>query len=231
MSSFARNLMPMPPQSDPLGLLGGTFDPVHFGHLRLAEEACDALGLAQVLWIPAGRPPHRKVPRADAADRLAMVRLGIAGNPHFALDDAEIGADIPSYTVLTLERLRALHGKRPLVLLLGSDAFLGLPSWHRWREVFGLAHIAVATRPGFDAAEGMSAALAEEFAPRLCDDPEELNNAPAGRIAPFAMTPLSISASLIRARIAAGVSVRYLLPDPVREYIDRQPLYRIPDGR
>lgn len=224
--------MPAPAESRPLGLLGGTFDPVHFGHLRLAEEAREALDLAQVLWIPAGRPPHRALPRAAAADRLEMVRLAIAGNPHFALDDAEARAETPSYTVPTLERLRALHGLRPLVLVLGSDAFLGLPAWHRWRELFDLAHIAVATRPGFDlAAEEMSADLAEEFAPRLGNDPAGLKNAPAGRIVPFAMTPLAISASLIRARIAAGLSVRYLLPDPVREYIEPHHLYRASDGR
>lgn len=215
----------------PLAILGGTFDPVHFGHLRLAEEAREALDLAGVRWIPAGRPPHRNLPRAAAADRLEMVRLAIAGNPRFALDDAEIESDTPSYTVLTLERLRMLHGKRPLVLLLGSDAFLGLPTWHRWQDMFDLAHIAVATRPGFElAAEEMSAALAEEFAPRL-GSAADLTGASAGRIVPFAMTPLAISASLIRARLAAGVSVRYLLPDPVREYIQQQHLYRIPDGR
>lgn len=224
--------MPTPAESRPLGVLGGTFDPVHFGHLRLAEEAREALDLAQVLWIPAGRPPHRNPPRAAAADRLEMVRLAISGNPHFAIDDAEAGAGAPSYTVPTLERLRALHGGRPLVLVLGSDAFLGLPSWHRWRELFGLAHIAVATRPGFElAAEEMSTDLAEEFAPRLGNDPAVLKNAAAGRIAPFAMTPLAISASLIRARIAAGLSVRYLLPDPVRGYIEPHHLYRASDGR
>lgn len=224
----------MPRRNDrrPLGLLGGTFDPVHFGHLRLAEEAREALDLDQVLWIPAGRPPHRLLPRAAAADRLEMVRLAIAGNPHFALDDAEAGSDTPSYTVLTLERLRRLHGGRPLLLVLGSDAFLGLPGWHRWRELFDLAHIAVATRPGFElSAEEMDTALAEEFSPRLGSGPADIAGAPAGRIVPFAMTPLDISASLIRARLAAGVSVRYLIPDPVREYIDRQHLYRIPDGR
>ncbi|MBA3904414.1 MAG: nicotinic acid mononucleotide adenylyltransferase [Rhodocyclaceae bacterium] len=224
--------MPAPAESRPLGLLGGTFDPVHFGHLRLAEEAREALDLAQVLWIPAGRPPHRTLPRAAAADRLEMVRLAIAGNPHFALDDAESRAGTPSYTVPTLERLRALHGGRPLVLVLGSDAFLGLPAWHRWRELFGLAHIAVATRSGFElAAEEMGADLAEEFAPRLGSDPADLKNAAAGRIVPFAMTPLAISASLIRARIAAGLSTRYLLPDPVREYIEPHHLYRASDGR
>jgi nicotinate-nucleotide adenylyltransferase len=226
--------MPMQQQNElmPLGLLGGTFDPVHFGHLRLAEEAREALDLPRILWIPSGQPPHRSPPRANAADRLAMVRLGIADNPHFVLDDAEADAATPSYTVLTLERLRARYGKRPLVLLLGGDAFLGLPTWHRWHELFDLAHIAVATRPGYElAGEDMAPALAAEFAHRLGNDAAELKSSAAGRIVPFAMTPLSISASLIRARLAAGLSARYLIPAPVREYIDRQHLYRIADGR
>lgn len=215
----------------PLGLMGGTFDPVHFGHLRLAEEACEALDLREVRWIPAGCPPHRNLPRAAAPDRLEMVRLGIAGNARFTLDDAETRSDAPSYTVTTLERLRALDGTRPLVLLLGSDAFLGLAGWHRWPALFDLAHLAVATRPGFELApETLPAELAAACARRLGADPSALKAAPAGRIVQFAMTPLAISASLIRARLAAGLSVRYLLPDPVREYIDRQHLYRTSDG-
>jgi nicotinate-nucleotide adenylyltransferase len=218
--------MSPPPETRPLGLLGGTFDPVHFGHLRLAEEALDALGLPQLVWIPAGRPPHREAPCAEAAHRLAMVRLAVAGNPRFALDEAEIRAEAPSYTVLTLERLRAARGARPLVLVLGADAFLGLEGWHRWRELFELAHIAVATRPGFALNEApMGTALATECAARCTQEAGVLKAAPAGRILPFTMTPLAISASLVRARLAAGASVRYLLPDPVREYIDSNHLY------
>lgn len=215
------------PELMPLGLIGGTFDPVHFGHLRLAEEAREALDLPEVRWIPAGLPPHRQAPRAAAAQRLEMVRLAIAGNPQFVLDDAEARAGGPSYTVPTLERLRAAAGGRPLVLLMGADAFLGLESWHRWGELFELAHIGVATRPGFelDPAE-MPKALAGACRERLCDAPAVLRQAPAGRVVPFSMTPLGISASLLRARLAAGLSARYLLPDPVAEYIDRHRLYR-----
>lgn len=213
--------------SGPIALIGGTFDPVHFGHLRLAEEACEALNLPEARWIPAGQPPHRRAPRAGAAHRLAMVRLAIAGNPRFVLDDAEANAASPCYTVLTLERLRAAEKGRPLVLLLGADAFLGLETWHRWSELFGLAHVAVATRPGFalDPAQ-MPAALAAVCRERQTESPAALCAAPAGCIVPFSMTPLGISASLLRARLAAGLSVRYLLPDPVAEYIDRHRLYR-----
>ena len=215
----------------PLGVMGGTFDPVHFGHLRLAEEAADALDLDAVVWSPAGRPPHRHPPRAEAAQRLDMVRLAIAGNPRFVLDESEARSDGPSYTVALLERLRAAHAARPLVLLLGSDAFLGLPGWHRWRELIGLAHLAVATRPGYDLAQDAWNGELAAHLPQPVNEPAALRAAPAGCIVPFAMTPLGISASLLRARLAAGVSTRYLLPDPVREYIDRHSLYRISDGR
>lgn len=216
----------------PLGLFGGTFDPVHFGHLRLAEEARETLGLGQVLWIPAGRPPLREAPRTPAADRVAMVRLAIAGNPAFALDtaEAEAAADAPSYTVDTLERLRALHGpQRPLVLLLGADAFARLEGWHRWRELFGLAHLAVATRPGHAIKVGagdaaLNDALSGEFAARL-GTPADLATAAAGRIVPFEMRALDISATVLRGYLAAGLSPRYLAPDAVLDYISRHHLY------
>lgn len=136
-------------EAAPLGLLGGTFDPVHYGHLRLAEEAREALKLPELRWIPAGQPPHRTAPRTAAGHRLEMVRRAVAGNPAFTVDDAETRAPGPSFTVTTLERLRAALPDRPLVLLMGADAFLGLATWHRWRELLDLAHLGVATRPGF----------------------------------------------------------------------------------
>ncbi|MBI4989356.1 MAG: nicotinate-nucleotide adenylyltransferase [Rhodocyclales bacterium] len=216
----------------PLGLLGGTFDPVHYGHLRLAEEAREALDLAGVRWIPAGLPPHRPAPRVAAAHRLEMVRQAVAANPAFTVDDAETASGETSYTVTTLDRLRAEQGSRPLVLLMGADAFLGLATWRRWRDLFALAHIGVATRPGVELSlEELPAELAAACAGRLDGNPDALKTAPAGRVVQFAMTPLAISASLVRARLAAGLSVRYLLPDPVREYIDLHHLYRATDGR
>lgn len=211
----------------PIGIIGGTFDPVHYGHLRLAEEARAALGLASVLWIPAGQPPHRDAPGAGAGHRLAMTRLALAGNAGFELDDGEVSAAQPSYTVTTLERLRARHGAQcPLVLLLGADAFLGLASWHRWRDLFDLAHIAVAGRPGFAlAAHAMAPALAAQFGARRSDDTGALRRAPAGAIVQFEITPLAISATQLRVLLGAGRSARYLLPDPVLDYIGRNHLY------
>src|SRR5512135_96888 len=197
--------MPSAPDLHPIGILGGTFDPVHYGHLRLAEEARAALELATVRWIPAGRPPHRHPPFAGALHRLEMVRLAIAANPAFELDGAEVDSPQPSYTVATLARLRhELGSEQPLVLLLGFDAFLGLPTWHRWRELFPLAHIALANRPGYAlASHRLPEALAPEFAARRRSQPGALRRAAAGFIVVFEMTPLAISATEIRARLGA----------------------------
>lgn len=218
-----------------LGLLGGTFDPLHVGHLRLALEAREALGLSALCLIPAGSPPLRALPHCAATQRLAMVECALAGLPGFSVDPGEVlaAADsaAPSYTVATLERQRRQHGdRRPLVLLLGADAFARLESWHRWRELFGLAHIGVATRPGHDIKVGAGAtALDAEFRARQATA-ADLATAPAGRIVPFAITALEISATAIRERLARGLSVRYLVPDPVLDYIETHKLYRTPHG-
>lgn len=216
--------------SEPLGLFGGTFDPVHFGHLRLAEEAISQLALGGVRWLPAGQPPHRGTPQVTAGQRLEMVRRATAGNPRFVVDAAEVEAAAPSYTVHTLQRLRAeLGAAQPLVLLVGADAFAGLPDWHRWRELFALAHVAVSHRPGFPvAAASLPPALAAEFAARRADDASALRSTAAGRIVTFAMTQLAISATQIRQLLANGLSARYLLPDEVLDYIQTHSLYRNP---
>jgi nicotinate-nucleotide adenylyltransferase len=213
----------------PLGIFGGTFDPVHFAHLRLAEEAADVLGLSGVRWIPAGRPLLRDAPRAGPRQRLEMVRLAIAGNPRFELDPAEVDAPGPSYTVSTLERLRrpeVCGADRPLVLLAGYDAFAGMAGWRHWRRLFELAHVAVAHRPGYpiDPAR-LPPELAEAFHGRLREDHAHLAAAPAGSIVTFAMTPLDISATRIRALLAAGASPRYLAPESVLAHIHERRLY------
>ena len=217
-------------KSEPLGIFGGTFDPVHIAHLRLAEEAAEAMGLAAIRWIPAGQPKHREAPQVTPRHRLAMVEHAVAGNPRFVVDAAEVESGEASYTVPTLERLRRELGThQPLVLLLGADAFAGLPTWHRWQELFGLAHLAIAHRPGFTLENAaLPAVLAGEFAARRSADPAALAEAPAGRICTFAMTPLAISATQIRTLLAAGRSPRYLLPPAVIDYIELHHLYRNP---
>ena len=213
----------------PLGIFGGTFDPVHLGHLRLAEEAADALNLPRIRWIPAGQPALRETPRIGAWQRLDMVRLAVAGNPRFELDAAEVEAEQTSYTVPTLERLRQDHvcgTQRPLVLLVGADAFAGMHGWHRWESLFDLAHVAVAHRPGYAVdAEYLAPALAEVFCQRFSPDPGMLAKAPAGCIATFAMTPLDISATKIRTLLSKHMSARYLVPDGVLAHIQNHDFY------
>lgn len=211
----------------PLGILGGTFDPIHFGHLRMAEEARQSLGLETVRLIPAGQPPHRGQPGTPAAQRLKMVELAAAGVPTLEVDPAEVLAPQASYTILTLERLRAELGpQRPLVLLMGVDAFLGLASWHRWQALFAHAHIAVATRPGYSLHEQrMGETLAVEFHQRFAPRAQALADCPTGLITAFSMTPLAISATAIRSSLAHGGSPRFLLPDAVLDYIQSHHLY------
>lgn len=207
----------------PVGLMGGTFDPPHYAHLRLAEEAREALGLDPVRWIPSGRPGHRGAPATSAAHRLAMVRLAIAGHPGFTLDEAEVHSAAATFTIDTLTRLRAELGETvPLVMIIGMDSLLTLPTWRESERLFPLTHFAVGARPGYDVA-GLPAALAARMR-----GPEALAQAPGGAIVPFETTPLAISASAIRARIAAGRSARYLLPPEVLHYIGLQGLYRAP---
>jgi nicotinate-nucleotide adenylyltransferase len=217
----------MPTEQAPLGILGGTFDPIHYAHLRLAQEAVDALSLARVRFIPAGQPTHRAAPQAAGMHRLAMVQAALAGLPQFECDAAEVSSSAPSFTVPTLERLRGELGlTRPLVLIMGADAFLGLASWHRWRELFALAHIALATRPGHVLAEhALPAELAAELAGRQCL-PAALAQRPAGGIARFEMTALDISATAVREQIRTGRSPRFLVPEPVLDYIEAHSLYR-----
>jgi nicotinate-nucleotide adenylyltransferase len=207
-----------------IGVLGGTFDPVHFGHLRMGQELAQDLGLNEVRFIPAATPPHREAPHASALHRAEMVRLAIAGNPLFALDTREFERDGPSYMVDTLTSLRAEVGQEtPLYLLLGADAFLGLPGWHRWRELFGLANIVVAHRPGFVLDAEMVPELRSEWQLRYADQPVR---EPCGRIILQEITALDISASAIRNNIWQHQSIRYLLPEAVNDYIQSHHLYQ-----
>ena len=217
----------------PIGVLGGTFDPIHFGHLRLAQELADALGLARVRFIPTGTPPHRNLPQVSGAHRLQMVCTAIAGNPVFEADDREIRREGTSYTYDTLTELRDELGERPLCLLMGADAFTALTTWHRWQELFELAHVVIAHRPGFGLRElqaALPARLRKIYLQRLAGAPG-VPRANAGSIVTREITALDISATLIRAMLARGSSPRYLAPDTVLEYIDRNHLYKDRDAR
>jgi nicotinate-nucleotide adenylyltransferase len=195
-----------------IGLLGGTFNPVHIGHLRAALEVAEFMLLDELRLIPSARPPHRDTPQASAEQRLAMVELAVAGEARLTVDDRELRRDKPSYTVDTLESLRAeLAAGDQLFLLLGWDAFCGLPSWHRWQELLEHCHLLVLQRPDADS------------------DPLSLEG-PGGQISFIWQTPLAISATQIRHLLATGRSARYLLPDAVLAYIQAHDLYRAPNA-
>jgi nicotinate-nucleotide adenylyltransferase len=211
-----------------LGLFGGTFDPVHFGHLRLATELAEAFHLDQVLFLPAGLPYHRgRNAHATDEQRVTMLKLAIARDPRFGLDERELRRQGPTYTYDTLVELRRERGPDAvLVFLLGTDAFAKIGEWHRWAELFDLAHFAVAIRADdeqwFQKGPG---AFPKEVWPRITLNLRELLGAPAGRVMTFSMTPLAISSTAIRALSGEGASIRYLTPDPVVEYIRSHRVY------
>lgn len=203
-----------------IGILGGTFDPIHNGHLRTALEVAEQLGVSTLRLIPAQVPPHRPQPVASAAHRYAMVQLAVACEPRLQADDCELRRSGTSYSVDTLAALRmAVGASCPLVFVLGQDAFQGFQTWRRWQDILGLAHLAVVQRPGhaLPAAGWYAGHLAEAAA---------LHRAPAGYICPLSVTALDISATAIRAQMRAGRSPRYLLPDAVLDYIQTHQLYR-----
>ena len=216
-----------------LGIVGGTFDPIHYGHLRLAADVMAALALSEVRLIPAGVPPHRPLPVASGADRLAMAELGCAEFPGLVADGREIRRPGPSYTVVTLQALHAEDVTRPLALIIGSDAFAGLTGWYRWEQLFTLAHLVVVERPGASALpEAAPPALQEQWLRRLTTDPSRLSRQLSGAIVRQSVTPQPISATAIRTALARGASgraeLRGLLPASVLAYIDRNQLYRSP---
>ena len=208
-----------------IGLLGGTFDPIHHGHLRGALEVMQGLGLEEIRFIPLRQPPHRETPVVSVEQRLAMLRLAIQGQPGFRIEERELHREGPSYTFDTLSSLRAELGEMPLVLLVGADAFAGLPTWHRWRELIGLAHFVVMRRPGAgDRLEGETAKL---LGTRVTDHPVVLGNSSAGHLYYQSITQLDISATAIRAMLARGESPRFLMPPKVWDHIRENGLYGV----
>lgn len=208
-----------------IGILGGTFDPVHYGHLRPAREVQQALALEQIRVIPAGEPPHRTRPAASANQRLDMVELALVEFPGFILDDREIHRPGPSYAVLTLDSLRAEFGERPLCLIMGMDTFLDLETWHQWQRLPELAHLIVMQRPGWPVPrtdDGRLPAWAHE---RVVSGPDDLAHSSAGRVLFYTVTLQDISASNIRAGIARGGTVQTWLPPAVWDYIRTHGLY------
>jgi len=207
----------------PVGILGGTFDPIHYGHLRPAQAAQRALALEEIRIVPAADPPHRRAPVASAAQRLHMAALAVRGFPGFRVDDREVRRGGPSYTVLTLESLRAEFGRRPLCLLIGVDAFRDIETWHQWARLPELAHLVVMQRPGWAFPDPLPAWAI----PRLSRDARELTGQVAGRIYFQTTAPQDISATRLRAAIGRGESVEGQLPPAVWDYIRQNRIYNV----
>lgn len=207
----------------PIGIFGGTFDPIHYGHLRTAFEMLQALRFGEVRFVPSGDPPHRGETFAPAPLRLEMVRAAIVNEPSFVVDDCELKRDGPSYTVDTLAAMRQEQPDVPMGLILGMDAFLGLASWHRWDDILSYAHIVVAHRPGWRAPDiGPLGKLISEHGTHRVED---LHEQRANRIHIHAVTQLEISSTEIRDLVVAGRDPRFLMPDVVRDVIVNSQCY------
>ncbi len=212
--------------TDLYAVYGGTFDPVHYGHLRPVEALARIVGLEQVTIMPNNVPPHRPQPEASSEQRRDMVELAIRNRPLFRLDERELQRATPSWTVETLETLRRELGpQRPLAFIIGQDSLLGLPGWHRYEALMDLCHLLVCRRPGY--APDMPNAGHQAWLNRhLTHSVGELHQLPAGRIF-MADTPLwDISATEIRQRLAARRGCEALIPEAVLDYINQTGLYR-----
>lgn len=205
------------------GIFGGTFDPVHFGHLRAASEVSEMLQIDDFRLMPAGTPPHRNTTFASGTHRLEMLRLAVAEHPDIQVDEREVLRTGNSYMVDTLTELRASSAEQPLLLFVGQDAANTLDSWHRWAEIFSLAHAVIMTRP--NARHDYSAELGEQIMKRTVVDIDRLFAQPGGLVCSLNVTQLAISSTDIRDRIGRGLSARFLAPDPVLNYIARHGLY------
>ncbi len=207
-----------------IGIFGGTFDPIHIGHLRMALELKEQLDLDEMRLLPCHQPPHRYVPQVSSAQRAEMLRIALQDCPELQLDERELQRDKPSYTYDTLLELRAELGSDvSLVLCMGEDAFAGLPNWYCWQELIRLAHIVVIARPGWNIPEsGGARDLLDEYQ----GEPKCLTEAAAGSIVLQSPRLLPISATEIRQQIQVGKSAQFLVPDAVWNYIKANHLYR-----
>jgi nicotinate-nucleotide adenylyltransferase len=210
----------------PMGIFGGSFDPIHYGHLRTAFEMLQALRFGEVRFMPCGNPPHKEKPIASAELRLQMVEVATERQAGFVVDDRELQRQGPSYSVVTLTALREEFQDRSLGLIIGMDAFLGLPKWHHWRELLELAHIVVAHRPGWRAPD--VGPLGELLADRGTHRIDKLHKKASGHIYIHDVTQLEIASSEIRELVAVGRNPRFLLPDGVREIIEQSGCYAKP---
>lgn len=208
-----------------IGILGGTFDPIHIGHLRSAVDIKQALGFDEIRLVPCHIPPHKDHSVTASADRLAMVSLSVSDESGLVVDDRELNRDGPSYTVDTLKQIRDEVGDaESICLIMGTDAFERLDSWHDWQQLTELAHIIVMERP--DQGMILSPQLTAFYAQRKTDDPQSLKDRSAGTIYITKLIQLPVSATLIRQAVSAGESIRYLVPDSVSDYIDEHQLYQ-----
>jgi nicotinate-nucleotide adenylyltransferase len=212
-----------------IGIFGGTFDPIHYGHLRVAEEIAEMVSLKEMRFVPAGIPRLRRAPIASHQHRAAMVRVAIRGNSRFILDEREIRRRSVSYSVESLREFKQELGECVILCFItGADAFMKLAEWHSWRELFGLCHFIIAARPGhalITNRETLPRELKEECAQRWVSGADSLKRASSGLIFIAPTTLLDISATIIRTRIAAGKSIRYLIPDAALDYIAANHLY------
>jgi nicotinate-nucleotide adenylyltransferase len=212
-------------QLTPVGVFGGTFNPVHYGHLRSALELVEHLGLDHLRLMPCAVPPHREAPSCSAADRAAMVELAVSNEPRLLCDTRELDREGISYTIDSLLALRQeLGAGHSLSLVMGCDAVLKIPSWHRWQELLDVAHIVVIARPGWHFPA--TGEVANWLEANRATGAEVLHSAAAGSILVEELRPLAISSTEVRELLGCGQSVRYLLPEPVLDYIQQKQLYR-----
>lgn len=210
----------------PIGIYGGTFDPIHFGHLRPNLELCELLGLDHVRFIPAFLPPHKEMPQTQVKHRLEMLAQAIKEEKRFVLDDREIQRGGASYTIDTLKSLRLEFPENPLCLLMGMDAFIGIDRWHRWQELLDYAHIVVSHRPESLLNARDWPKTISHFYHTHQSDRNDIRHSLCGKIRLEAVTQLSISATDIRSRLKNEQSIRFLMPESVSNLIKYYNLYR-----